>query len=109
MGSKRSDYSVGIRRGKTGCLIKVAHYPVNVLGQFLIGRFSGDPVWPVLGDPRGKALVIGPGDKHQTSGSRKSVRPGRTRRRYGPLSFQFVAGAERNPPCDIAGFSVDGH
>jgi hypothetical protein len=26
---------------------------VNVLSQFLIGRFSGDPVWPVLGDPRG--------------------------------------------------------
>ena len=26
---------------------------VNVLAQFFIGRFSGDPVWPVLGDPRG--------------------------------------------------------
>ena len=37
----------------------VAHidgaYPpsINVLSQFLIGRFSGDLVWPVLGDPRG--------------------------------------------------------
>ncbi len=26
---------------------------VNVLSQPPVGRFSGDPVWPLLGDPRG--------------------------------------------------------
>ena len=33
---------------------------VNVPGDFLYGRFSGDPVWPLLGVPRGWGL--GPGE-----------------------------------------------
>ena len=31
---------------------------INVLTQSSIGRFSGDPVWPVLGDPRGRILRL---------------------------------------------------
>ena len=29
------------------------HAEINVPGLILVGRFSGDPHWPVLGDPWG--------------------------------------------------------
>jgi hypothetical protein len=41
----------------------------NVLRQFFIGRFSGDPRWPVLGDPRGFGILI----SIYTLGSREAI------------------------------------
>ena len=32
------------------------HAEINVPGLILVGRFSADPHWPVLGDPRGRYL-----------------------------------------------------
>ena len=34
------------------------HAEINVPGLILVGRFSGDPHWPVLGDPRGDELLL---------------------------------------------------
>jgi len=30
------------------------HAEINAPGLILVGRFSGDPHWPVLGDPWGR-------------------------------------------------------
>src|SRR5260370_18515570 len=56
-----------------------------------------------------ESLVDRAGDKYQSSSSRDRAALSERAGIMDAFGFQFVAGAERNAPCNIAGVGVDGH
>jgi hypothetical protein len=68
------------------------HAEINVPGLILVGRFSGDPHWPVLGDPWGAKI-------HQYAVSTIARNPGS----FNAASSLLKATSSMNPVRAVSG------